>query len=173
MTVVGRIGGAALLVAGMALAVDPARAWLGCVLGWPLLALAWIDARTMTLPDLLSLPLLGAGLALSWWGAPDGLVDRLVGVAVGWAGLASVGAGFRWWRGVEGLGSGDPILLAVGGAWLGWEALPWVVLYAALGGICFALLRGVGRAERMPFGPFLAGAIWVLYLCAAAAGPDS
>jgi leader peptidase (prepilin peptidase)/N-methyltransferase len=72
-------------------------------------------------------------------------------------------------RGREGLGQGDAKLLAAGGAWLGWEALPWVVLLAAMLGLALALFRrarGVAltRETALPFGPPLALAIWIIRL---------
>ncbi len=72
-------------------------------------------------------------------------------------------------RGREGLGRGDAKLLAAGGAWLGWEALPWVVLLAAVLGLALALLqraRGMAltRETALPFGPSLALAIWIVRL---------
>jgi leader peptidase (prepilin peptidase) / N-methyltransferase len=159
---------AALGVAGVALAVDPAGAWLACLLGWPLLALAWIDVETMTLPDALTLPLLLAGLAASAWFAPDALGDHALGAALGWGGLALVGWAYRRARGVEGLGAGDCRLLAAGGAWLGWAALPDVVVLASVAGIAAALARRLPPGARQPFGPALAAAIWAMFLARAA-----
>jgi leader peptidase (prepilin peptidase)/N-methyltransferase len=76
---------------------------------------------------------------------------------------------YRRLRGRDGLGRGDAKLLAAGGAWLGWSALPWVVLLAALLGLLLALLQRL-RGERLtaetavPFGPALALAIWLIWI---------
>lgn len=165
---------AALAVAAWAGSVaggDAARLWAGCVLGWTLLALAWIDAERMMLPDMLTLGLLLAGLAAAWALTPDALFsgalfDRALGAAIGFILLRGVGGLYRRLRGRDGLGQGDAKLLAAIGAWVGWQTLPVVLLGAALFGIATALLRGNGlRAQTVvPFGPGLALAGWLVWL---------
>lgn len=161
---------AALIVALSALLVDDMpRAALDCLLGWWLLALAWIDWQRMRLPDLLTLPLLAVGLAATALEMPDELTASVIGVVVGYAALRLVDLGYRGLRGREGLGQGDAKLLAVGGAWLGWEALSWVVLLAAVLGLALAVFqRACGvtltRDTALPFGPPLALAIWIVRL---------
>ena len=63
------------------------------------------------------------------------------------------------------MGFGDFKLLAVFGAWLGWQALPLIVLIASFAGILigggYLLLSGQGRSQPLPFGPFLAVAGWI------------
>ena len=146
-----------------------ARIWAGCALGWTLLALAWIDAEHLYLPDALTLPLVVAGLLATWFLAPGMLADHALGAAVGWLALWAVAAAYRLVRGREGLGQGDAKLLAAAGAWLGWQVLPWVILLAALGGLAWALARQVrgqllSAATVLPFGPCLAAATWLLWL---------
>ena len=160
---------APLLIAGWAATVDAdwSRLALDCVLGWTLLALAWIDWRSFRLPDLLTLPLLMLGLVSAWLDAPDVLLSCLIGAIAGYAALLLVDLCYRCARGRAGLGRGDAKLLAAGGAWLGWQALPWVVLLAALLGLALAVLqraRGIPltRETALPFGPPLALAIWVV-----------
>ena len=159
---------AALAVALSAVLFDAetGRIWAGCALGWTLLALAWIDAEHLSLPDVLTLPLVVAGLLATWLLDPAMLADHALGAAAGWLALWAVAAGYRRARGREGLGQGDAKLLAAGGAWLGWEALPWVVLLAALGGLAWALTRRghLSATTVLPFGPCLAAAIWLLWL---------
>src|SRR5437764_12137346 len=71
---------AALAVALVALAVDPVEvAWLDCLLGWWLLALAWVDLRRWILPDALTLPLIVAGLLAALAFDPDTLLERALG----------------------------------------------------------------------------------------------
>lgn len=148
--------------------------WATCGLGWALMTLAWIDARHFLLPDVLTLPLLLGGLAACAALEPSALEpgalqDRLLGAVAGYGGLRGVALLYRALRGREGIGAGDAKLLAACGAWLGWAALPGLLLGAALAGLLVAgamRLRGVavGRATAVPFGPMLAAACWVLRL---------
>ncbi len=143
--------------------------WCGCGLGWTLLALGWIDAVTLTLPDVLTLPLLVAGLAQCWWRTPDLLADRALAAIVAWAALAGLAAAYRRLRHREGLGQGDAKLFAAGAAWTGLASLCWVLLIAALLGLAaagMARLRGgrVTLATRLPFGPALVAAVWVVWV---------
>jgi leader peptidase (prepilin peptidase)/N-methyltransferase len=162
---------AAVLVAAAAIATgaDGLALWAGCGLGWTLLALAWIDWDFFLLPDVLTLPLLVAGLGEAWLDAPWALTDRAFGAIAGYAGLRLLGAIYHRLRGREGLGQGDAKLLAVGGAWLGWPALGHVLLLAAVFGLGLAVarrLRGLAltAGTALPFGPPLAAAIFFLWL---------
>lgn len=148
---------------------ESGRIWASCVLGWTLLVLAWIDAEHMFLPDVLTLPLVVAGLCvcllLERWDA----ADHALGAVLGYLAFRAVGMVYQAWRGRAGLGGGDAKLMAVAGAWLGWQALPWVVLEASLAGIAAALAarllgHDVSRDTALPFGPFLAAAIWLVWL---------
>ena len=161
---------AAVAVAGAAaLVADGADLWAGCVLGWTLLALAWIDAEHFLLPDALTLPLVVAGLAAAWWLEPWSVTDRAAGAIAGYLAFRAVEIGYRRLRGRDGLGQGDAKLLAASGGWLGWAALPWVVVGAALCGLLLAgVLRLRGRSldasTALPFGPSLAVATWAMWL---------
>lgn len=165
---------AAVLVAAGAIWATPEDAaliWAGCGLGWTLLALAWIDARAWRLPDALTLPLVLAGLAQAALLAPEAATDRALAAAFGYLSFRLLGLAYRRLRGREGLGMGDAKLLAAGGAWLGTAALPWVVAGAGVLGLaaagCAALAGArIGGATRLPFGPFLAAAIWSVWLIA-------
>jgi leader peptidase (prepilin peptidase) / N-methyltransferase len=113
--------------------------------------------------------LLVAGLAVALLEGPDVLLSGVIGALAGYAALRLVGEGYLRLRGQEGIGQGDAKLLAAGGAWLGWEALPWVVLLAALLGLALAALqRGRGapltHETALAFGPPLALAIWIIRL---------
>ena len=136
-----------------------AMAWAG--FGTVLLALALIDADTMLLPDNLTFPLLWAGLLLSALGwISVSLHDSVWGAVVGYVSLWLVQAVFKLVTGKQGMGEGDYKLLAALGAWLGWLALPAVVLVASLLGVLAALLmrmRGaLSSGQALPFGPYLA-----------------
>jgi leader peptidase (prepilin peptidase) / N-methyltransferase len=161
---------AAIAVALSAVLVDGDGAWLDCLFGWWLLTLGWIDLRHWLLPDVLTLPLVLAGLAAAAVFDPAELTQRALGAALGYTSLVVVAALYRKLRGREGLGRGDAKLLAASGAWVGAAALPQVILLAALSALLTAAglrLAGVrlGAHSALPFGPFLALATWVLWLC--------
>jgi len=127
-----------------------------------LLALAWIDAETGLLPDLLSLPLLWLGLLVNLDGAFTPLPDAVVGAMAGYLALWIICWLFLLITGRVGMGHGDFKLLAALGAWLGWASLPWVVLVSSSLALAVALgLRLTGRmnaGDSLRFGPYLAGA---------------
>jgi leader peptidase (prepilin peptidase) / N-methyltransferase len=162
---------AALAVALVALFVDGGEeVWLDCLFGWWLLALGWIDIRCWQLPDALTLPLVIAGLAAAAAFDPEQLTDRAIGAALGYLCLRAVAELYRVLRGRDGLGQGDAKLLAASGAWLGVGVLPQVILAAALSALVAAAglrLAGVRLSAHsaLPFGPFLALATWLLWLC--------
>jgi len=162
---------AAVAVAGTAVAAGATgwALWTGCGLGWTVLALAWIDWEQFWLPDVLTLPLLVAGLLVTWFDAPWMLTDCAIGAIAGYLAFRILGRVYELVRKREGLGQGDAKLLAAAGAWLGWQALAPLVLLAALIGLGFALaarLRGgtMTAATALPFGPALAAALWALWL---------
>lgn len=137
------------------------------VLGWWLLLIAVIDAEHMLLPDSLTLPLIVAGLAVGAWRTPG--LDHIIGAAAGFAALSLVALVYRRLRGLDGLGDGDPRLFAASGAWLGWTALPTVLLGATLLALGYVLVRQarghrLGAQDALPFGPFLAAATWGVWL---------
>ena len=125
-----------------------------------LVALAFIDADTMLLPDDLTLPLMWLGLLLNLNHYLAPLPDAVLGAAAGYVALWLIYWGFKLATGKEGMGYGDFKLMAALGAWLGWQALPFVLLSAsALGaivGIALVLLRRQERDQPIPFGPYLA-----------------
>jgi len=86
----------------------------------------------------------------------------------GYASLWCVYQLFRLATGKEGMGYGDFKLLGALGAWLGWQALPVIILLSALvgalTGISLIVIRGRDRQLPLPFGPFLAAAGFVALL---------
>jgi leader peptidase (prepilin peptidase)/N-methyltransferase len=148
---------------------DPVRLWADCVLGWTLLTLAWIDCLSFLLPDVLTLPLLLAGLALTSSVQPEALVDHCLAAAFGYLSFQGLAVAYRRLRGREGLGGGDAKLIAAAGAWCGVALLPFVVLGSAVAGLLAALalaLAGqtVTSRTRIPFGPCIALAFWLAWL---------
>ena len=144
-----------------------ATAVLAVVLG----AIVRVDVRAFRIPDLLSLPLLAAGLAMAFWRetiAATLPADHLIGAIAGYLLLAGIGEAFFRLRGVEGLGLGDAKLFAAAGAWLGWQSLPLVLLIAAFGGLAQALVINRGQpAGPLAFGPWISlgfMAVWLYQL---------
>ncbi len=135
------------------------------LLTWALLALAVIDFDTQLLPDDITLPLLWAGLLLANFSLFSGLQDAVLGAAGGYFILWFVYHAFRMITGKEGMGYGDFKLLAALGAWLGWQALPLIILLSslvgALSGIALVMFDGRDRLKPIPFGPYLAAAGWI------------
>lgn len=143
--------------------------WASCGLGWTLLALSAIDWRTYTLPDRLTLPLIPAGLAVIAAVDPDRLTSHVSGTVIGFAAFAGLAYAYRALRGRDGLGLGDAKLFAAAGAWLGWQALPSVVLIGAATALGLAIagrcLGGtIAWSQRLAFGPHLALGLWVVWL---------
>ena len=141
---------------------------ISCGLGWVLLVLATVDALAFRLPDILTLPLIGAGLAVAGWADRD-LVGHVVATVIAILLFYAIAASYRRLRHEDGLGLGDVKLAGAAGAWLGWQALPATILLASLIGLVWV---GVGVArrgrealhERIPFGIALCFAIWVIWL---------
>ena len=123
-----------------------------------LLPLVVIDARYMLLPDCLTQPLLWAGLLFHAHFRMLPLTDAIYGAVAGYLSLWTVYWAFRLLTGREGLGYGDFKLLAALGAWCGWQALPSLLLIAALGGIIMhCLLKPFANKNNLiSFGPYLA-----------------
>jgi leader peptidase (prepilin peptidase)/N-methyltransferase len=142
---------------------------ISCVLGWVLLVLATVDALAFRLPDILTLPLIGAGLAVASWAPDRDLVGHVVATAVAILLFYAVAATYRRVRHGDGLGLGDVKLAGAAGAWLGWQALPATILMASLIGLVWAGVAAIRRGhealhERIPFGIALCFAVWVIWL---------
>lgn len=138
------------------------------LLSWALLTLSLIDLDTRYLPDDITLPFLWLGLGLNMFGLFASLHSAVLGAILGYGIFWLVFQVFRAVTGKEGMGFGDFKLLAMLGAWLGWQALPLIILLAsfigAAVGIGMIFLHGRDRHEPIPFGPYLAGAGWIALL---------
>lgn len=140
----------------------------GAGLSAALAALAVIDARTFRLPDVLTLPLIAAGLAFALVSGA-GIWLHVLGAGLGYLSLVAVEVAYRRLRGRDGLGRGDAKLFAAGGAWCGAAALPLILLAASASALLFiVVLRlfrpGVGATTMIAFGPFLAFGIWIVWI---------
>jgi len=138
------------------------------LLTWAFIALTFIDVDHQLLPDDITLPFLWLGLGLNLFGVFTDLHSSVIGAMAGYLSLWGVYHLFRLLTRKEGMGYGDFKLLAVIGAWLGWQALPITILLSSLVGavvgVGLILLRRHGRDVPIPFGPYLAGAGWIALL---------
>lgn len=156
--VVEALSGASALLA-VAIFGWTASALLAAIAALMLVALAFIDLETGFLPDALTIPLAGLGLAANAFGAFASRTDALLGAAAGFLAFWAIGAIYRQIRKRDGLGLGDAKLLAAIGAWTGWIYLPLVVLVAAAATLLVVLARrGAKPDEAAPFGPGLCAA---------------
>lgn len=140
----------------------------GAACGWLLLALGAIDLAAFWLPDRLTGSLAVVALAGGVAGLGADLQARLIGGVAGFAVLWIVANAYRAVRGRVGLGGGDPKLFGAIGLWLGWRALPLVLLIAALAGLAAVLLmtmagRRFTATDRLPLGTLLAGAAFLCW----------
>jgi len=160
----------ALVVAAWSLMVVPG--WMApgaCAFGWMLLALAIIDQRHFLLPDVIVVPLAALGLAVTWLIDPALVPGHLIGLLAGCLGMLAINRTYRMLRGHDGLGDGDAKLLGAIGAWVGWQGLPTVLVYAAVAGLLVSLIRDRHRRDlrletAVPFGPGLCVGAWLVWL---------
>jgi leader peptidase (prepilin peptidase)/N-methyltransferase len=136
-----------------------------------LVSLLWIltliDLETGLLPNVLTFPGIATGLAFSWQFGY--LQDAVIGAVVGYGAFWMIARLFLLMTGREGMGYGDFKLLAMLGAFMGWQALPFIVLAssftgAVIGSLFLLMSQRHIRAE-IPFGPYLAaaGMVWFLW----------
>ena len=138
------------------------------VLTWGLVCLTLIDVDHMLLPDQITLPLLWLGLLVNINGAIVPLSDAVIGAVAGYMSLFSIFWLFKLITGKEGMGHGDFKLVALFGAWIGWQLLPLLILMAsavgAIIGISLMVFKNHQREQAIPFGPYLAIAGWITLL---------
>ena len=162
---------AAAIVAALALLVfgPSGKALAAFALGAALIVASAIDLEHQMLYDEITQPLLWAGLLVNLPGTFVSLHDAVIGAVAGYLALWSIYWLFRLLRGIEGMGQGDFKLLAALGAWLGWAALPQIVIIAAvagaLAGLAATLTARMRFEDPLPFGPYLAaGALVTLFV---------
>lgn len=141
--------------------------WL-LILTWGLICLTMIDFDHMLLPDQFTYPLLWLGLLINLNGVIVPIEQAVIGAVAGYMSLFSVMWLFKLLTGKEGMGHGDFKLLAVFGAWMGWQLLPLLILMAslvgAIVGISLMIFKNHQREQAIPFGPYLAVAGWICLL---------
>jgi leader peptidase (prepilin peptidase)/N-methyltransferase len=144
------------------------QALAGLLLTWVLIALSFIDLDHQLLPDILVLPFLWLGLLLSLFGVFADCQASIIGATCGYLILWSVYHTFKLITRKEGMGQGDFKLLAMLGAWLGWQYLSLIILLSSLAGVFIGMtlisLNKQKREAPIPFGPYLAIAGWLALL---------
>jgi leader peptidase (prepilin peptidase)/N-methyltransferase len=168
------VGVLALAAAGASLWVAPGfRGMLGALLALAMLAIAVVDARQYIIPDALTATALALALvnaAMQGGTAVAGLEVAVLRGAVLVLGFLALRAGYQGIRGRQGIGLGDVKLAAVAGAWLEWTTIPIAIEIAALAALAAVVIRQFARGRplratgRLPFGMFLAPAIWLGWL---------
>ena len=142
--------------------------FMAIVLTWVLLAIAFIDYDTQYIPDQLTLPVLWLGILLNSSNTFTDLTSSVIGAVAGYLVLWSVYHLFKLIMKKEGMGFGDFKLLAMLGAWLGWQFLPAIIIISSLVGsiigISLILVKNHESSKPIPFGPFLAIAGWIVLL---------
>jgi leader peptidase (prepilin peptidase)/N-methyltransferase len=133
-----------------------------------LLIITMIDLDTMEIPDLLSLPGIALGFAFSFFTPRLSWSQSLLGIAIGGGIFYLIAVLFSLVRHKEGLGGGDIKLLAMIGAFLGWQGVLFTIMVSSVSGIIIAIplmwRSGKGLASALPFGPFLAlGAVAYIF----------
>jgi leader peptidase (prepilin peptidase) / N-methyltransferase len=168
------LAAAAASAAGFLL-LAPLDAIFGTFLALAVLFVAATDLTRFEIPDLANCAifLLGIGWVVSSGLSSDAIFDAVLRAAVAAAVLEMVRILYRRLRGIEGLGMGDVKLAAAGAPWLPWSHLQVALLIA----VCAALLVVAARALlapnelhmrlALPFGAFLAPAVWVVWFAVA------
>ncbi|OUY06734.1 prepilin peptidase [Acinetobacter populi] len=138
----------------------------GLIFTWVLIALTGIDFDTQLLPDRLTFPLIGLGLAINSYAIFISPTQAIWGCLIGFLSLWVVYIIFKLITGKEGMGYGDFKLLAALGAWMGPLQLPLIILLSSLVGAIIGIILLKVTKENRPFafGPYLAIAGWIAFL---------
>ncbi|MBM5459059.1 prepilin peptidase [Pseudomonas sp. P66] len=131
------------------------QAAFAIVMIWGAIALFLIDLDEMLLPDAIVMPGIWIGLTAAYLGVFTSLQDGFIGAVAGYLLLALPAGVFALLRGRQGMGNGDFKLMALFGAWLGWQALPIILLLSAVSGAIIGTIAVRARGTPYPFGPFI------------------
>ena len=138
------------------------------LLTWALIVLSWIDIEHQLLPDAITVPFLWLGLSANLYGLYTDLESSVLGAMAGYLLLWGVYQIFKIVTGKEGMGYGDFKLLAMLGAWMGWQSLPVIIILSSLVGasigIGLTVFKSRDKDQPIPFGPYLACAGWIALL---------
>jgi leader peptidase (prepilin peptidase) / N-methyltransferase len=144
------------------------QALFAICLTWALIALSMIDFDHQLLPDDITLPFLWFGIIINLFGTYTDIESSIIGAIFGYGSLWLVYISFKLVTGKEGMGHGDFKLLAVLGAWFGWQSLPLIIILSSVVGASIGILlmifKSYNRTTAIPFGPYLAIAGWISML---------
>jgi prepilin signal peptidase PulO-like enzyme (type II secretory pathway) len=154
-----------LWLAAMAWMVWVGAPFISAPLALFLLLLALVDLRTFTLPRMLTWPMIALGIA-AWWlyGGMDGASFSLLGGLLGSGAFWLLRQFSLYALKKDGLGKGDITLFGAIGTWVGPFGLPLVALVASVLALVYLLAKRPGWGKRIPFGPYLCAAAWVVWL---------
>lgn len=146
----------------------------GLILIWALIALTLIDLETFLLPDAITKPWMVLGIlfnTVTYYATGSVLFvfpwDSVFGLLLGYGVLWALAMTYLKLTGREGMGFGDLKLLGMLGAWLGWQAVLFILFIASITGSMIAigaLVLGKGRHYAIPFGPYLALGGWIMLM---------
>lgn len=138
------------------------------VFTYAMICLSLIDFDTQLLLDSITLPIIWLGLLLNTKQLFVPLEDAVLGAVLGYLSLWSVFWIYKFFTGKEGMGYGDFKLMALFGAWMGWQFIPLIILLSSVSGAVLAtlylLLTKGDHNKGIPFGPYLAVAGWISLL---------
>jgi len=137
------------------------------LLVFSLIIVTFVDLDFQIIPDILSIPGIIAGIGASFFIPTISWIDSILGILAGGGFLFIIAVTYKWLTNRDGMGGGDIKLLAMVGAWLGWKAVPFILLISsfigALIGSISLLLAKKSLRYKIPFGPFISIAA-VIYL---------
>jgi leader peptidase (prepilin peptidase)/N-methyltransferase len=140
------------------------QALAAALFGTILLGIGVTDARHYLIPDEFTIGGLAIGLALSLGGGVPGLLNAVIGAAVGFGSLYLVGVAGKWAFKEEAMGGGDIKMMAMVGAFVGWKGVILTIFLGALLGTLVFVPLSFRRKRLVPFGVFLAAGAAVTFV---------
>ncbi len=137
-----------------------------CFLASSLLAIFFIDLEFYIIPDVISITGIVVGLGLAFFPGTIGLVDSLIGIAVGGGSLLLIAYLGEWLFKKEAMGGGDIKMAAMMGAFVGWQKVILIFMGGSIIGLIVSLIwmaysKKIRSSRMIPFGPFLAMAAMI------------
>lgn len=132
--------------------------------------LFFIDMTSFYLPNILTYPLIVSGLFFSLFGFTKiNITTSLIGSVLGFLVFLVINKLYKRWRGIDGFGGADKLLLAGLGGWLGYKSLYPIIMFSSFLGLGFMLLmlligKNYQMETRLPFGPFLILSSLLVYI---------